>query len=239
MRHVPRRKSEFKFDDTRFSELSRIVRHRYDGAALPETPETHALAMALITHRKPDDKLRWLTRFCKERAPWLDVDEIDLSNLPWRNARALGYAIGLTAAERERLHIKTIAPYDQTDTERAAVSKQRKRLRDRERRRLEREARNGITRSAWLALNSLMRDKPWQSEGISRAQWYRRRARQHGLDERSEPSERARPSRRGLHRETGTATIEKIVLGAQPVSSLDGAWRPSLAVLMEGSGTLH
>jgi hypothetical protein len=185
----------------------------------------------LITHRKPINKLQWLRRFCTG-VPWLDADAIDLSKLPWRSAEELGHAIRLTAAERERLHVKTIAPCDLTYAEREVMAKRRRVQRERERRRRLRDDRRGMTRAQYEA-TSLSRTMPWATLGISRSTWERRRRR--GL--LSTDSQAGRQA--GASGDASTVSGKHKSIGhATCVTSNGGSWRPDLAVLMH-SATLH
>jgi hypothetical protein len=175
-----RSKRRLSLDVLRVGELNKLARHRYsDGNGdyvLPETAEGHVIAMAIITHQrfKP---AAWLFKFCSERAPWLDPDEIDRKALKPMKADALGQASQLRGRDRWKLNIHTIGPCDQTRQERMAMRKERKRRRDRERQRLKRLMAGHQSRAAYLAANSKSRAKPWEAEGIHKRTWERRRAR--------------------------------------------------------------
>jgi hypothetical protein len=113
-------------------------------------------------------------------APWILRDEAEalvrhVHSLPFYErtptARTLGNRLRLTNAERERLRLFTIKPFDMTDTQLDEQSKVRRR------KRCERKRRDqGIrSRAAYLA-EMEAKPKPWIAEGIDRATWYRRRA---------------------------------------------------------------
>lgn len=176
-----RKSAPYDPNNRRIRELSKLAKERYpDGCGdyvLPDTPVGQRLAVALITHLAcaGPRKSRWLSNFCAARVPWLDPDEIDVTQLHPDRAQELGNLLQLTAAVRDELHITTIAPCDQTPEQRAALRKERKRLRDRERRRAQRQAARRMTRAAYLAANSVSKTKPWLALGISRATWFRRR----------------------------------------------------------------
>jgi hypothetical protein len=74
-------------NNTRVYELSRLARHLFpDGQGdytLPETSIGKHLAVALITHlaRAGQRDSRWLVKFCADRVPWLDPDNIDVTTL--------------------------------------------------------------------------------------------------------------------------------------------------------------
>lgn len=109
-------------------------------------------------------------------APWLPHDDAmalaeQITATPrWPKARAMGEQLGLTDAERKALNIRTIRPIDVTDAELIERSKQVKR----DRKALKRK----IARAAKPAPAS--QTKPWESEGINRATWYRRKAKSTG-----------------------------------------------------------
>jgi hypothetical protein len=171
-------------DHLRTRELNALARLRHpDGNrdyVVPDTPTGRHLAIAIITHRRrPDDKRRWIDQFCRERAPWLDPDEIDFARLRPSKARRLGDELMLTAAERSSLRITTIAAWDQTAEQRVALCKERKRERERERRRRQRAA-EGCTPREQYEARSKARTQPWKAEGVSKTTWYRRRRRMGG-----------------------------------------------------------
>jgi hypothetical protein len=175
-----RKQLDFLFDRARVGELSKLARLRHpDGGGdytLPETPTARHLAIAIITHllRRPGGKAMTLFQFCRERAPWLDPDEVGLARLRSDKALALGDKLRLTAAERTHLRIRTIAPCDQTAEQRAALQRERKRARDRERQRQKREAAGRMTRRQYEA-TSMSQTRPWEALSMSRRTWERRR----------------------------------------------------------------
>jgi hypothetical protein len=112
-------------------------------------------------------------------APWMQQDEVEslLQHLfvtpnyqKLRTAEELGRILHLTNAERERLKLWRIRPFDMTAEQLAKQAKERQRAR-RERARRKR----GIkTKEAYLAeLASI--PKPWIAEGISQRTWQRRK----------------------------------------------------------------
>jgi hypothetical protein len=160
------------------------------------------------------------------------MTDIDPSEFIPDKAKVLGRKIGLTAEIRSQLSITTIAACDETPAQRVA----RRRERDRMYRRYQRAQAGSVTRAQWLRDNSLTRDKPWRTFGISRAQYYRRRRSgepMHSSDSQLQP-------RRLLGRgdETGVSPTVRIVAADGPVS-----WFPprSLRDLMGVSEpmTLH
>jgi hypothetical protein len=164
----------------RIGELSKLARHDYpDGQGdyvLPETPTGQHLAFELITHlsRSGQRTSAWIFQFCRERAPWLDPNEIDFAHLQPRNAQQLGRDLELIAANRAKLGITTIAPCDKTPERRAAERKEKRRERDRKRQAQKREEKRGQTREQYEA-SSISKAKPWEAAGVSRRTWYRKR----------------------------------------------------------------
>ena len=75
----------------------------------------------------------------------------------------------MAAAGAKPPNRKAIGTIDMTPEER----KQKRKLRDRDRKRSARRA-NGLTsRDQYLATNSKSRRKPWEAAGVSRATYYR------------------------------------------------------------------
>jgi hypothetical protein len=175
-----RRRAPYDPNNKRLTELSRIARHLYTDETrdyvLPETSKGRALAIAIITHlyRAGRRNGHWLFDFCKARAPWLDPNEIDLTNLKPEKADSLGVKIGLTDELRTRLGVTTIRPCDKNFYEYQTLTQKRRRQRDRDRKRRRREA-EGCMRRADYEAESLSRSQPWLKEGICRRAWERRR----------------------------------------------------------------
>jgi hypothetical protein len=113
-----------------------------------------------------------MPRITKLRAPWADAEktqeEIFTYPRKWR-ADTLGSVLRLTGAEWRVLRLRTIAPIDMTKEERRQDSQ----IRNRERQCFKRRRAGVKPRQEWEAA-SLSRTKPWVTEGISRATWYRR-----------------------------------------------------------------
>jgi hypothetical protein len=240
---IERKPAPFNPNNKRILELSRLARDQYpDGQGdyiLPETPRGQCLAIALITHlsRAGQRDSRWLYKFCADRAPWLDPDDIDITTLQPDKAQTLGNTLRLTAEHRERLHITSIAPCDQTPEQRRATRKEQRRRRERERRRLKRLERTGMTRLAWLAAHRLSQDRPWETEGVSRRTWYRRH-RSEGLSSKTtsplQQGGRARADQAGTERKrvgTGPVPCKKIV-GGHATCATDGRRARSVRMLM-------
>jgi hypothetical protein len=85
---------------------------------------------------------------------------------PIMSPEAAGAAVELTAAERQELGIRRLDAWDE------AADERRRRLRR------EQKARRRRTKGAKPRAQSLSTLKPWKAEGLSRAAWYRKRARE-------------------------------------------------------------
>lgn len=113
------------------------------------------------------------------RAPWLTNSEIeqildDVSAqdgqgrflIPIPSADAVGCALGLTIAVRDRLKLRTIGALGDDPKKRKMRAKQRRRKRQAERR---------LAAGATPRQFSTERLRPWIASGVSRATWYRRK----------------------------------------------------------------
>jgi hypothetical protein len=158
-------------------ELNRVLRDRHG----PEFPNSESgrrdLDVLLRYHALHPTHGREKVRHTIEtRASWMKEDDVemtvsDLTVLDPRYLRLkpdeLRDRILLTSADRERLKAWHIPPYDKTEKELARYRKATKNAK----RRLRRQA---MPRADYEA-NSISRSKLWESEGVSRATWYRRR----------------------------------------------------------------
>ncbi len=109
-------------------------------------------------------------------APWMDARErfylmaqIERTPAYVRKVKAeiLGKRLRVTSAERERLKLWTIAPFDLTDKQ---LKEQRK---AKHRARMQRRRRAAGSKPRDQSLN---KSKPWKATGVSRATWFRKRA---------------------------------------------------------------
>jgi hypothetical protein len=159
----------------RLRELERIFADRY-GSRLPDNDAGRDVLFIAAHHiaqaDEPEDTRRanirsWSLLWC----PWLDEEEcaalvarVIAKPIRW-GAKTLGWRLRLMDADRTRLAVTTIAPIDCTKAARAKRSEQRHNAKKREDRKNTRAGRPV----------PVSRSKPWESEGISRATWYRRR----------------------------------------------------------------
>jgi hypothetical protein len=160
----------------RCAEINRLLNSRY-GAVLPDDDAGKDDASIMVHHlaQISGDQRARIAAWIALRAPWMHAADTEsliaaaiAKPLRWR-ADKLAVRLNLTAADRARLGIKTIGACDMTKAEREAARKARKRQAKREGRRAK-----GVKPRAEYEQQSISRTKPWEAEGISRPQWYRR-----------------------------------------------------------------
>src|SRR5262245_18715035 len=112
------------------------------------------------------------------QAPWMKPDEAEAlanhvnllaDNEKNFNSRELGERVRLTNAERERLSLWPIKPFDMTDQQ---LAEQRK-AKSRQRRAIKRREKGVRTKETYLA-ELASRPKPWLDDGVSQRTWQRR-----------------------------------------------------------------
>lgn len=118
----------------------------------------------------------WCERFGPDTSAKLrrDVVRAVLRRPRLDNADDCARRLRLSYAERTRLKITTIGSYDLDKRQRTLRRKARKRERDRLRDAAKRAAAGAVSRAEYLVTHSLSRERPWETEGISRRTWYRR-----------------------------------------------------------------
>jgi hypothetical protein len=162
----------------RLNDLARLFRARY-GITLPNDDSGRDDIELVADHLASlPQAARKLKTWCEVWAPWLTVRELNeiagralASPKSW-SADRLAWRLRLTKDDRMTLGITTIGAVDMA---KAARTKRRKE-RDRNRKRQARSAAGAKSRAEYRA-TSLSAAMPWLQEGISRAQWYRRRKR--------------------------------------------------------------
>lgn len=184
----PRSTAPFQLNNARVRELERIITSRY-GAMLPETDDAdlfievaaYSLNAHCLTIGADLDKV--LADWCHRWAPWAlqragTIIRPILNMLVGRRyqmkADEAARKICLTLLERTTLEIKTMGACDFPARIRKGIAKDVKRSGDRARQTAKRRAKGVEPRESWLAKNSLSKSRPWDAEGISRAQWYKR-----------------------------------------------------------------
>jgi hypothetical protein len=161
-------------------ELNRIFRDRYG----PEFPDDDAgrddIELLCKLHAlHPTHGREKMKNAIEVWAPWMKKDEAELIMSdclvidsrrirPWPNE--LRDKIGLSTIDYERLKAWHVPPIDKTLEELAEYRKAKRSTRAESTRRKA----GAKPRSIYLS-NSQSRLKPWESQGISRATWYRRR----------------------------------------------------------------
>ncbi len=164
----------------RYGDFLRLFRYRYGSKGWHHFPDDSGgredlwllMLNTSLAVKEPERKM-----FCilDVWAPWMQQDERqEFVRHVWgmdlyqriMTSREIGDALGLTNAEREALKLWQFKPIDMTDKQ---LAKQRKRKHNARQR-----AKRNRTRAEYLA-STLSATKPWESEGISRRTWERRR----------------------------------------------------------------
>lgn len=163
----------------RLHDLARIFRHRY-GVTLPDDDAGRDDLTVAINHLASLARpRRHIANWIGLWAPWLPAGEMQemvgaaLANPQHWKADALAWRLRLTKEERRMLGVTTIGAIDEN---RAARIKRRRQV-ERERKARLRRAKGAKPRATYEA-QSTASAMPWVTEGISRATWYRRRARE-------------------------------------------------------------
>ena len=165
----------------RYGAMIKLFRHRW-GHVLPEDDAGHGDLWPLVLNVSlaAAEPLKKMAHVIEVWAPWMPSEQAaDLIRHVWgldryqriQTAAELGRHLGVTNAVRQKLGLWPFKPIDATDEELVAQRKARRSQRRRERLR----AKGVRPREAYLAA-SISQKRPWQSEGISRGTWYRRRS---------------------------------------------------------------
>jgi len=170
----------------RYGALLKLFRDRW-GYVLPDDDAGRSDLFELITNISlaPAAVDKKMACAIETWTPWMPPEEAKLmvehvnrltiyERIP--TAGELGNRLRLTNAERERLRLWPIAPFDKTDEELVAQRK----AKERDRRARKRREQGVRTRATYLSALS-KHPRPWEAEGVSRSTWYNRRKR--ALDE--------------------------------------------------------
>ncbi|RWG60476.1 MAG: hypothetical protein EOQ64_01475 [Mesorhizobium sp.] len=228
----PRPSAPFQVTSLRLRELERIITNRF-GVVLPETDdadifiEVAAYALNARCHQDGLDLDPVLTGWCARWAPWAlpragTVIRPILNKLVGRKydmkADDVARRLLISMWERTAFELRTIGAHDIPTRVRKGIAKSVKRSNDRARQTAKRRAKGVQPRESWLAAHSLSKARPWDAEGISRAQWYRR------------------------HGETGPSLVGRTTKSDTLVSSVPAvplqeapSWGPSSLTLAEKS----
>ncbi|MFK0687971.1 hypothetical protein ACFX5Q_07170 [Mesorhizobium sp. IMUNJ 23033] len=184
----PRIVAPFQVTSLRVREIERVITSRF-GTVLPETDdadifiEAAAYGLNAHCHRNGLDLDRALAGWCARWAPWAleragTIIRPILNKLVGRKydlkADEVARSLLISMWERTALELRTIGAHDIPVRIRKGIAKSVKRSNDRVRQTAKRRAKGVQPRESWLAANSLSKARPWDAEGISRAQWYRR-----------------------------------------------------------------
>jgi hypothetical protein len=162
----------------RIGDLNKLLAYRYGGGdrvgwQFPDDDAGLEDLKILAHHYHPVA----LPRIIKLRAPWADAEAIinEVEGDPKRyRARHLGKLLNLSGLEYRQIGpFRTINPVNMSAEERAEYSRIRSNERRRQKRRMQ-----GMKSRAEYEGKSLSRAKPWAAEGISKATWYRRQAKE-------------------------------------------------------------
>jgi hypothetical protein len=165
----------------RLGDLRKILRSRYGHTVPDDDAGREDLFELLLPVSLGPEAARNMKNITETWAPWMAADEskqlIDqINRMPSYErrikARALGERMNISNKERERLKLQTIRPFNMTDEQLKEQRKAKQRARMR-------RVRRRKPRKAYIA-DSLTKENPWGTEGISRRTWYRRRLKQRG-----------------------------------------------------------
>lgn len=172
----------------RLGDLKKVLLRRY-GYELPEGDdaalEDLELLLDVVSLSPTHDVRQRMKNQIEILAPWIDTEtayeliENVLAKPPYLRKikkEDLGQRLNLTFLERQALGIRTIAPADLTTEEFAERRKERRRAKRREQKERARR-RAGIKSRITKRATSNEHLKPWARMNMSRATWYRRRAR--------------------------------------------------------------
>ena len=164
----------------RFGDVRKLILHRYGPAGCPDDDAGRPDLMELLylASLAPAGAEKKVANLIELYAPWMKQDEAQaliqhLSVTPnyqkLRTAEELGRILHLANADRERLKLWRIRPFDMTAEQLANQAKEKERTR----RAAARRKRGIRTKEAYLA-ELASRPKPWVPEGISHRTWQRR-----------------------------------------------------------------
>jgi hypothetical protein len=168
-----------------FGDLKTLLRARY-GYELPadDAGMESLLDLLMLISADPHHAKDKMLNAVEIWAPWCESKEAYdvigcIERMPLRHRRlsnrTLGQRQNVTNAERERLKIWRFAPVDMTAEQMAEHRKAKHRGRQRQQR-----LKAGSKSRAEYQANSISRKKPWQRRKISRATYYRQKAKANG-----------------------------------------------------------
>lgn len=164
----------------RLFDLAKLFHGRYGKAELTDNERGRDDLWILLNHLAcmPHPQ-RAVMAGIEKWAPWMSMAEAaeTASRALYQPSRykadELAWKLKLNKLDRRALGITTIGA---TDEGKAARTKRRRQL-DRQRKENQRRAKGAKARKAYEQ-QSVERQRPWELEDLSRATWYRRRARE-------------------------------------------------------------
>lgn len=170
------RRSPMQLVALRMRDLARLFRSRW-GITLPNDDAGRDDLKIALNHLACLAHPRGhIAHWIEIWAPWLTAAEQReivppiLANPQRWKADALAWRLRLTKEERTMLAITTIGAVDESK----AARTKRRRSRDRQRKENARRSQGVLPRKEYEAKSAAV-TKPWITEGISRATWYRRK----------------------------------------------------------------
>jgi len=168
---VPKKGTGWSLDRQRLAEIESLILMRHAPAVAVDTDDGAAYAEQAARHLHDERALRGWCRRWTPLLPEAEIASLAASSGPRQPCRAdtIAKRLGVTAAERDALGLKTIGAIDLNREDRAAA--RRDRQRERMRRARATEGRKSRAEYTAAALRQLC---PWEGLGISRATFYRR-----------------------------------------------------------------
>lgn len=169
---VGRRGSQWSLDRQRLAEIENLILMRHAPAIAVDTDDGAAYAEQAARHLHDERALRGWCRRWTPLLPEAEIASLAASSETKQPCRAdtIARRLGVTAAERAALGLKTIGAVDLDRDDRAAARRDRQREWHADRRRAA-----GRKQRAEYEAASISRHRPWELLGISRATFYRRR----------------------------------------------------------------
>lgn len=172
------RPRSFRLGDMRLFEVERVIRGR-EGIEIPPTDDADLYLKAAAFSLSARFDGIWVQTW----APWADY-ELDIEPIVeaaskrerMQGADECARMLCVTLEERTRLGLTTIGACNVDTKTRKALAKEARRIRERERIAAKRRAQGQKSRKHYEE-SSLAAQAPWESEGVSRATWYRKHKR--------------------------------------------------------------
>jgi hypothetical protein len=215
--HVRRsHRSNYSRTNHRLNEIRKLLLARHGIGFESDDMSLYLVPVAKCLYRikRADlqERLRLWCEGCKIKISDADLADCiteTMDNPKLEKADELASRLRVTYAEREILSLVTIGAFDVTKRQRKQWRRERKRVKDRLRIQNKRREQGRAPRDQWLAASKTALE-PWVAEGVSRATWYRRHAR-NGL---FVPSGTQKTSLKRVS-ETGVSPCKPYLMGRQ------------------------